>query len=87
MNISKINCGLVLLDFSLKKSPDSHHSIKPVNYQLLRINERYKSQENKKTQKKEKKTEATYGLQGLHQSKCTKTSIIRVVKKYNEKKD
>jgi hypothetical protein len=55
MNISKINCGLVLLDFSLKKSPDSHHSIKPVNYQLLRINERYKSQEIKKTQKKERK--------------------------------
>ena len=87
MNILKLICGLLLLDFLLKKSksPDSQAHSEAGEYNLLRTsekNQRYKSQE-----KERKQTAATHELQGYHQSRNGRSSIIRVVKNYNENKN
>jgi len=84
MNILKINCGLLLLDFLLKKSnhPTPNHTLKPVKYKLLRINERHKSQEKKDS--KEKKNGGNTRAPGItpvirhkiqHNSRCEKYTM------------
>jgi len=68
MNILKINCGLVLLDFLLKKSnhPTPNHILKPVKNNLLR-----KELTNATRAKKKKKDSNKKRRQHTCSSDCT----------------